>query len=178
MVPRFFGRYEHSLDVKGRIILPARFRANFDTLAYLSQHTERCLALWTPEKFEKQVAEMEAMQGRGPRERNMVRVWASGVTEVELDRQGRVAIPLFLREYARLDSAVLIRGALDRIELWNPAQWEARIQPAEANFTDPEPTGSELTGSELTGSELTGSELTGSEPTGSEPTGSVSPGEA
>ena len=87
MAPRFFGRYEHSLDVKGRIILPARYRSSFDTLAYLSKHQEGCLALWTPEEFDKQYAEMEAAQERGTAERNMARVWSAGLTEVELDRQ-------------------------------------------------------------------------------------------
>ena len=63
---RFVGRHEHSLDVKGRIILPARYRANFDTLAYISKHTERCLALWTPEAFERKADEMEQLFGRSP----------------------------------------------------------------------------------------------------------------
>jgi MraZ protein len=134
---RFFGRFEHSLDAKGRIILPARFRAHFDTAAYLSQHAEGCLALWTPDEFEKQVAEMEAAQDRGTTERNVARVWASGLSEVELDRQGRVAIPAYLREYAKLETAVLVTGALNRIELWNPSTWETRVRPAEANLTDP-----------------------------------------
>jgi MraZ protein len=125
--------------VKGRIILPARFRGHFDTQAYLSQHHERCLALWTPEEFDRQLAEMEAAQERGPQERNLARVWASGSTEIELDRQGRVAIPAYLREFAHLESAVLITGSLNRIELWNPAEWAARVQPAEAALTDPPP---------------------------------------
>jgi MraZ protein len=68
----------------------------------------------------------------------MVRVWSAGLTEVELDRQGRVAIPIYLREYAQLESAVLVVGALNRIELWNPAEWERRVRPAEARFIDPD----------------------------------------
>ena len=138
MAARFFGRHEHSLDVKGRIILPARYRGHFDTLAYLSQHQEGCLALWTPEEFEKQLADMQQTQDRGSAERNMVRIWSAGLTEVELDRQGRVAIPTYLRSYAELDSAVLIVGALNRIEIWSPSLWEARVRPAEAMFITPD----------------------------------------
>ena len=141
MAARVFGRHEHSLDVKGRIILPARYRGHFDTLAYLSQHQEGCLALWTPEEFEKQLADMQETQDRGTSERNMVRIWSSGLTEVELDRQGRVAIPTYLRTYAELDSAVLIVGALNRIEIWSPALWEARVRPAEAMFIAPDSPG-------------------------------------
>jgi MraZ protein len=133
---RFFGRYEHSLDVKGRLILPARFRASFGPQAYVSQYQDRCLAMWPPDEFEKQMTEMELLQDQGRAERNLARVWASGSAEVEIDRQGRVAIPLYLREFARLESAVLVIGALNRVELWSPPEWEARVLPAEAQLTD------------------------------------------
>jgi MraZ protein len=134
---RFVGRHEHSLDVKGRIILPARFRPSFDTVAYLSKNTERCLALWTPEAFERKLDEMEAIFDRTPEDRAMVRAWASGSTEVELDRQGRVAIPAYLREYARLEDAVLIHGAISHIELWDPEEWAVRGAPGDAELADP-----------------------------------------
>ena len=88
---RFVGRYEHSLDVKGRIILPVRFRAAFDTVAFVSKHNERCLAVWTPDAFEEKLDEMQARQDRSPQDRQMVRAWASGSAEVELDRHGRGA---------------------------------------------------------------------------------------
>jgi MraZ protein len=135
---RFFGRYEHSLDAKGRVILPARFRASFDSQAYLSQHLEKCLALWTPEEFEKQMAVMEVAQEQSQKERNFARVWAAGSTEVEIDRQGRLAIPAYLREFAGLDTAVLVNGALNRIELWRPDEWEQRVRPSESRLTEDE----------------------------------------
>jgi MraZ protein len=134
---RFVGRHEHSLDVKGRIILPARFRTNFDTAAFVSKHNERCLALWTPEAFERKLDEMEAIQDRSPQDRALARAWAAGSTEVEIDRQGRVAIPGYLREYARLETAVLIQGAITHIEVWNPEEWEIRSAPGDAELADP-----------------------------------------
>ena len=118
------------------MILPARFRASFGPQAFLSQYQDRCLALWTPDEFEKQMAEMELLQDQGRAERNLARIWASGSAEVEIDRQGRVAIPAYLREFARLESAVLVIGALNRVELWDPAEWAARVLPAEAQLTD------------------------------------------
>jgi len=133
---RFFGRYEHALDAKGRVILPARFRASFGTVAFLTQYQDRCLALWTADEFEQQMAEMERLQDQGRSERNLARLWASGSTEVEIDRQGRVAIPAYLREFARLDGAVLVNGAINRVELWNPAEWAARVLPAESQLTE------------------------------------------
>jgi MraZ protein len=143
MVPRFFGRYEHSLDVKGRVILPARFRSSFGPQAYLSKYQDRCLALWTPDEFEKRMAEMERTQEEGSAERNLARVWASGSAEVEIDRQGRVAIPGYLREFALLDGGVLVNGAINRIELWNPEEWQSRVQPAESQLTDDQAGGSD-----------------------------------
>jgi MraZ protein len=134
---RFVGRYEHSLDEKGRIILPARFRPAFDTQAFVSKHTERCLAVWTPESFDSKLDQMQLLQDRSPQDRQMVRAWASGSSEVELDKQGRVAIPAFLREYARLETAVLVHGAIDHIELWDPSEWEVRGVPGDAELADP-----------------------------------------
>lgn len=145
---RFFGRYEHSLDPKGRVILPARFRAAFERGGYLSQYHEGCLALWTPEDFEKQMVSMQAAAERGRGERNLARVWASGSHEVEIDRSGRMAIPPRLREFAQLEEPaqgsvtngrpVLVLGAIDRVELWNPAVWEDKVGPSERRLTDEE----------------------------------------
>jgi MraZ protein len=132
---RFFGRYEHSLDVKGRLILPSRFRTLIGPQAFLSQYQDRCLALWTPEEFEKQMAEMERLQDQGPVQRNLARIMASGSTDVDIDRQGRLAIPAYLREFALLETGVLVIGALNRVELWNPGEWETTVLPAEAELT-------------------------------------------
>ena len=130
---KFYGRYEHSLDPKGRIILPAKFRAHFERGGYLTQYHQGCLALWTPDEFEVQSAEMEAAQGQGPAERNLARVWAAGTQEVEVDRQGRVPIAPPLRTFAQLDgdSGVLVMGAINRIELWSPRRWAEKLAPTE-----------------------------------------------
>jgi MraZ protein len=138
VAPRFFGRYEHSLDAKGRVILPARFRAQFGTQAYLSEYPDRCLALWTSEEFDKQLVVQEQRQEQGRTERNVARVWAQGSTEIDIDRQGRLAIPAYLREFARLEveHPILVNGALNRVELWNPAEYDIKVKPAEARFAD------------------------------------------
>ncbi|MDQ6839347.1 MAG: hypothetical protein M3137_13730 [Actinomycetota bacterium] len=122
------------MDLKGRVILPARFRSEFDTSAYITQHLEGCLALWTPTEFEKRTADMLARQERSAEDRNNVRIWAGTSAAVEIDRQGRVAVPRPLQDFAGLDRAVLVMGALDRIELWNPALWEVEVKPAERSF--------------------------------------------
>lgn len=135
---RFFGRYEHTLDPKGRVILPAKFRAAFEHGGYLTQFRDRCLALWTPEDFDKQMAQMEAAAESGRSERNLARLWAQGTQEVDVDKQGRIAIPQYLREFARLDGDVLVNGAITRVELWSPVVWGEKVAPAEAMLTEDE----------------------------------------
>ena len=134
----FVGRFEHSVDAKGRIILPARFRPSFERGGFLTANLEGCVALWTPGEFERQMAEMLEGSKADRSGRNRARVWASNSAEVEVDRQGRMAVPANLRELAQLESDVLIVGAIDRIELWNPNRWEERVRPAEAWFLDDE----------------------------------------
>ena len=132
----FFGRYEHSLDQKGRVILPAKFRPHFERGGYLTQYQERCLALWTPEEFATQIAERRVSQSENQDQRNLTRLWAQGVTEVEIDRSGRMPIPGYLREFARLTDEVLVNGAIDRVELWSPELFSERVAPIERQLTD------------------------------------------
>ena len=132
----FVGRFEHSVDAKGRVILPARFREPFSRGGFLTANREGCVALWTPGEFERQMNEMlEGSKADGDG-RNRARIWASNSAEVEVDRQGRMAVPANLREFAQLSGEVLIHGAIDRIELWNPAVWEERVRPAEQWFLE------------------------------------------
>ena len=134
---RFFGRYEHSLDDKGRLILPAKFRPQFEHGGFISQYRDGCLALWTPEDFDTQMAAMKEAEGAGREERNVARVWAAGTQEVEIDkRSGRMAIAPYLREFAQLTGDVLVHGAMDRVELWNPEIWEEKVRPSEAALVE------------------------------------------
>ena len=71
----------------------------------------------------------------GKSDRNLARLWASTSHEVEIDRQGRMAIPLRLREYAGLEGDVLVLGAIDRVELWNRETWDEKVLPEEERLT-------------------------------------------
>ncbi len=137
MATRFVGRYEHSLDGKGRVILPARFRSSFETLALVSKYNERCLAIWTPEAFDRKADEMALLMDGSPEDRARARAWSMGSAEVDLDRQGRVALPQYLREFAQLSEGgtVLVHGALTHIEVWNPQVWEAHGAAGDASLS-------------------------------------------
>jgi MraZ protein len=135
-VARFIGRYEHSLDAKGRVILPVKFRAEFERGGFLSKHAQGCLALWTPEEFDRQLEVIKVKAEQGRDDRNLARLWASGASDVEVDKSGRMPIPGFLRSYAALESEVLVIGAIDRVELWSPSVWEEKVLPSEQQLLD------------------------------------------
>jgi MraZ protein len=137
-VARFFGRYEHSLDDKGRVILPSKFRGPFEHGGYLTEYQDGCLSLWTPDQFELQMETMLERATSGRSDRNLVRLWASTSHELEIDRQGRMAIPAHLRAFASLESDVLVAGAIDRVELWSPGIWTDRVVPEERWFLEDE----------------------------------------
>ncbi len=128
LTARFFGKYEHALDVKGRLILPAKLRIHLGQHGYLTPHLEGCLALWTDGEFEKEVEVRLALADGDAGPRNAVRDWAAAVFEAEIDRQGRMAVPADLRSYAGLEQEVLVIGMINRVELWSPASWANREQ--------------------------------------------------
>lgn len=114
----FLGEHSHSLDAKGRIILPARFR---DGLAsgFLTTEEDQCLALWPPEPFAAKAAEMQERAKGGAEEKWVARLFFNGASEVRPDPQGRVAIPPALRETAGLERDVVVSGQFDHIEIWD-----------------------------------------------------------
>jgi len=128
-VARFFGRYEHSLDGKGRVILPAKFRGPFEHGGVLTAYQDGCLALWTPDQFDEQSQTWLERSESGRDDRLMARLWASTSHELDIDRQGRMAIPQQLRDYASLEGEVLVVGAINRVELWNGAAWTEKVAP-------------------------------------------------
>jgi MraZ protein len=131
----FLGTYEHSLDPKGRVILPAKFRERLEAGAFLARSLDGCLSLYDAEEFEKVATDMQEKARRGAVERNAVRSFAAGATEATPDRQGRITIPSHLRDFAGLEREVVVTGALSRIEIWDAARWRAIDSEAERSFT-------------------------------------------
>ena len=131
----FVGQFQHSLDAKGRLILPAKFRPEFERGGHLSPNTDGCVALWTPGEFARQTEERLAQARHGgAAELQLARYWAANSSDAEFDRQGRFAVPPATRDYGHLVGDVLIVGALDHIELWDPQIYADKVNPAEAIF--------------------------------------------
>ena len=135
----FLGTYEHALDIKGRVILPARFREDLETGAFLAKSLDGCLALYTADEFEKVAQEMQETARRGGAQRNVVRSFAAGAAEATPDRQGRITIPAHLRSYAGLVRDIVVTGALTRVEIWDAARWREIDVEAERAMTAAQP---------------------------------------
>jgi len=119
----FLGQYRHSLDEKGRLTIPARFRAELATGAYVTQGYERNLLVYTTSSFEFLAAQANTLSTTDPAAREVRRVIFGRASGVSLDSAGRILIPSFLREYAGLNSEAEVVGAGVYFEIWSPKAW-------------------------------------------------------
>jgi len=120
----FLGEYEHTIDTKGRMAVPARFRAQMDRGAVSSKGMGACLSVYTMDRWEEKSAELTS--GKTSEElRDFERRIYPSASEVELDGQGRMIIPAKLRAYANLGSEVTVAGVRDHFEIWDRATWRA-----------------------------------------------------
>jgi len=120
----FLGEYQHSLDAKGRVILPARYRDQLAEGAFVTKGRGGCLSVYTPEEFEQVASAMREQSKRGTQALSAARSFFSGAQEIRLDRQGRVALPQNLREYAGLTRDVVVAGVFSRVEIWDRERWQ------------------------------------------------------
>ena len=119
---RFVGNFEHTLDDKGRLILPSAFRPKLAEGAFITP-LDHCLAILPAEEFDRMADRLEAQVATGEVDVNALRHFASQADEVTPDSQGRVRLLPHLRELGGLDRHVIVTGALRRIELWDPQRW-------------------------------------------------------
>lgn len=130
----FLGEYTPTLDEKGRLTLPARFRDQLAT-AYLTSEVDRCLALWPPEEFAARAKELREQAKRDAASHDRAAYFFAGAQEVSPDKQGRIAIPPTLRDFAdlALSAPVVVTGFLDHVEIRPSAAWqEKKARGAEA----------------------------------------------
>ena len=120
--PRLVGIYEHGLDDKGRMVLPAKIRARLGETGMVGM-LDHCLGLWTLDRFDAVSDRLLAKAEAGEAPMNTYRQFMMFAAEVTPDVQGRVVIPQKLREYAHLGSEVVVTGRGDRAEIWDKARW-------------------------------------------------------
>lgn len=119
----FTGEFRHSIDAKGRVAVPARFRPDLARGAHVSRWIDSCLAIFPEDEWERLAGRVAELRYADAGARAFSRFLFSGAFEVDLDGQGRVVVPAGLRDFAGLKSEAVVVGARDHIELWEPARW-------------------------------------------------------
>lgn len=116
------GEYQHTIDTKGRLIMPARFRDDLGNHFIITKGLDNCLFVYSLTEWavlEERIRALPLSQAR-----DLQRFFFSGAAEAEVDRQGRILIPAHLREYAAITKDIVINGALVRAEIWNKEKWQ------------------------------------------------------
>ena len=126
----FLGEHKHSLDDKGRLILPSRFRESLEG-AFVTSEIDGCLGLWPPDDFARRAEEMNQRRLGDERDRSVARFFFAYAQEASPDKQGRVALPANLREFASLTREVVVNGAYDHVEVWDAARGAAKREAGE-----------------------------------------------
>ncbi len=119
----FMGEYNHSVDTKGRLIIPTKFREQLGTEFIVTKGLDGCLFAFPQgewQAFEEKLRSLPLTQ-KGARQ--FTRFFVAGATPCELDKQGRILLPATLREFAGLEKDVVLAGMLNRVEIWSKAKW-------------------------------------------------------
>ncbi|MEK6727224.1 MAG: division/cell wall cluster transcriptional repressor MraZ [Candidatus Omnitrophota bacterium] len=123
----FYGEYFHSIDRKGRLILPAKFRetakSQFIEKFFVTRGLDKCLFMFSEEEWRSQENKLKAMPFTKQQSRTFNRLYFSGAVEVVFDSQGRILLPQNLKEYAEIKKDVVIVGVSSRIEIWAKDKW-------------------------------------------------------
>lgn len=120
----FLGEYKHSLDVKGRMAVPAKFRSALAAGAIITRGLDRCLFIFNAEEWERLAQKLIALPIAQANSRAFTRLMLSGASDVQIDVQGRILVPDYLRQYAALKKQVVVTGLYNRIEVWDKEEWE------------------------------------------------------
>ncbi len=132
----FMGEYHHSIDDKGRLIIPAKFRAELGDKFIITRGIENCLFAYPVERWETIVHKLESLPFTKKDARNFTRFFLSGATVAEFDKQGRINITSPLINYASIEKDCVIIGTGDRLEIWAKDAWNNFFDSASINMSD------------------------------------------
>ena len=121
----FIGEYSHNLDDKGRLAIPAKFRNQVKKGAVVTRGLDNCLFLYTKTEWEKLAEKLATLPISQANSRAFSRLMLAGAMDVEVDKQGRVILPEYLRRFAGLKKEVVLAGLYSRIEIWDSEQWNS-----------------------------------------------------
>ena len=129
----FIGEFKHNLDPKGRVAVPAKFRTKLGANAIITRGLDHCLFIFTGKEWEVLAQKLSSLPLVQANSRAFARLMLSGATDTEIDKQGRILVPDYLRKYAGLKKEIIIAGLYSRIEVWDGQEWEQYKTKTEAS---------------------------------------------
>jgi MraZ protein len=136
----FYGEFYHQLDRKGRFVLPSKMREaaknNFVDKFFITRGLDKCLFLFSEDEWKNQEQKFKAMSFTKSESRRFNRIYFSGASEISFDKQGRVLIPPYLKEFAGISRDIVIIGVSNRIEIWAKDRWEEFYNSSKEAFEE------------------------------------------
>lgn len=132
----FIGEYNHNVDAKGRVSLPARFRDDLSESFYITRGMENCLFIYDQKEWECMDEKIKQLRLTAKAARGFSRLFYAGAMEISCDRQGRILIPPHLRAFAEIEKEVVILGVSDRIEIWSKSRWDSYLDSDSMDYDD------------------------------------------
>lgn len=130
----FMGEFQHNIDIKGRIIVPAKFRDGLGESFVVTRGLDKCLFVYPMDEWKILEEKLKKLPLTKKDARSFTRFFFSGAVECEVDKQGRINIPQPLRKYATLEKECVVIGVSDRIEFWASEKWESYFNDSEDSF--------------------------------------------
>ncbi len=119
----FIGEYSHTIDEKGRIAVPAKFRASLRGGAVVTRGLDNCLVVYPKKEWGKLAEKISSLPFNKSNDRSLSRFILAGAMEVDFDNQGRITLPEYLRDFAKLSKKAVVAGLYSRLEIWNEDAW-------------------------------------------------------
>jgi MraZ protein len=132
----FIGEYNHNLDSKGRLAIPAKFRASLKKGAVVTKGLDNCLFLYSKEQWQKMAEKLASLPTSQAKARAFARHMIAGAMDVEFDSQGRITLPEYLRNFADLEKKTIVAGLYNHLEIWDEKAWDKYKKQAEKNSND------------------------------------------
>lgn len=136
----FYGEFEHTLDKKGRIIIPSTFREaakeNYVEKFFITRGLDKCLFMFPEEEWKSQEAKFRSLPFTKSQARKFNRLFFSGAVQIAPDKQGRILVPGYLKNYANIKKEIMLIGVSSRIEIWSKENWAEFYAASKESFED------------------------------------------
>lgn len=132
----FMGEYNHTIDIKGRLIVPAKFREILGQEFVITKGLDNCLFVYPNDEWKKFEEKLRTLPITNKSARQFTRFFLAGAASCEVDKQGRILLPQVLREFANLEKEVVLVGVASRIEIWSKKLWDESIQTYDTDMDE------------------------------------------